>query len=389
MVRSNESTVQRSGSTDDNWNSKINVAFPPCTTELLSLINTSGEKDDITKFFIEYFKFEKYEFEFKTDDISILDKNLKISEWPTECCICNPLINLTGNRNITTKDTKPLLQRLFIGDLLWLFYFERMGIFQILGAILDSFACSGKLPISIKGDTKNSILTIILEIMVRQTKIGMSSTVRDRNCAYRTSLGWMTEAGRKLNLETEVNTGFNSLFHKFINNALEFYRDKRLAIAIKDTLTTKASAATLVSIGETLELLKKRFDPFFYGRNYYNTLAGIIWTISGMSIVRELRTTLGIPPAYDKPDEYIPAAYEILVMKRSITHGESNRYLLHKSCAENGRDILLDLETPISADLEKWLNSIENKVESYRTAYRTLTGIDLGASGTPAVEQQV
>jgi len=33
--------------------------------------------------------------------------------------------------------------------------------------------------------------------------------------------------------------------------------------------------------------------------------------------------------------------------------------------------------------------AIEAKVEGYRTAYRTLTGVDLGASPNPVIEQQV
>jgi len=31
---------------------------------------------------------------------------------------------------------------------------------------------------------------------------------------------------------------------------------------------------------------------------------------------------------------------------------------------------------------------VEAKIEGYRTAYRSLTGIDLGTSGAPQVEQQ-
>jgi hypothetical protein len=39
--------------------------------------------------------------------------------------------------------------------------------------------------------------------------------------------------------------------------------------------------------------------------------------------------------------------------------------------------------------LDQWLSQIEAKVEGYRTAYRTLTGVDLGASPNPVIEQQV
>lgn len=294
----------------------------------------------------------------------------------------------------------PSIKRLFIGDPVWLFFVERMGIFQILGAILDAFACNGRLPISngsIEPGIRDDITALVLEVMVRQTKMGMSSTVRDRACTYRTSLGWTSDVGRKLRLDTEANTGFNTLFHKFIFNALEFYKDKRLAVAIRGTAAPVAppSVATLITISDTLDVLKKRFEAFAYGRNYYNTLNGIVWVIAGMSVIRELRTTLGIPPAYDDPHEYIPAAYDLLVLKRPVTSGETNRYLVHRECARNARDILLDLEVIKHGDknpggeLENWLTQIEAKVEAYRTAYRTLTGVDLGASATPVIEQQV
>ena len=82
------------------------------------------------------------------------------------------------------------------------------------------------------------------------------------------------------------------------------------------------------------------------------------------------------------------------MLKRAVTHGETNRFIVHRDCARNGRDVLLDLEvidhldTNPGGELENWVTQIEAKVESYRTAYRTLTGIDLGASATPMVEQQ-
>ena len=421
----------------------VTVAFPPCSEELLALIKTTdvdpARKDDITKYFDEYFKFGQRHIVIEgdegdleqeldsallgclSDDIILLSGKEKQRAarltsadvgWPSECCICSPCLTLDGNRNALSgllsnqqTDTgnppvSPAIRRLFIGDIVWLFYFERMGIFQILGAILDAYACNGRLPISngsIEAGVRDDIIAVVLEVMTRQTKMGMSSTVRDRGCSFRTSLGWVPEATRKLNLNTNVNTGFNTLFHKFIYNALEFYKDKRLAVAIRGTAAPIAppSVATLITISDTLDVLKKRFEAFDYGRNYNNTLSGIVWAIAGMSVIRELRTTLGIPQAFNDPHEYIPAAYDLLVLKRPVTSGDTNRYIVHQECATNGRDILLDIEVidhkarNPGQELENWLTQIEAKVEAYRTAYRTLTGVDLGASANPAIEQQV
>lgn len=408
----------------------VTVAFPPCAEELLALIKTTdvpfNDKDDITRFFDEYFKFGQQHLIVEGDldgqldsalldclrppDIVLVKKEkgaasvpVGFDGWPSQCCLCSPCVTIDGNRNsLPPPPPNPAIhiKRLFAGDLVWLFYFERMGIFQILGALLDAFACNGRLPISngsVESGLRDDINALVLEVMVRQTKMGMSSTVRDRGCAYQTSLGWTSQSARKLGLDTSVNTGFNTLFHKFIYHALEYYKDKRLAVAIRGSAAPLAppSVATLITVSDTLDVLKKRFEAFDYGRNYYNTLSGIVWAIAGMSVIRELRTTLGIPPAYNDPHEYIPAAYDILVMKRPVTYGDTNRYIVHKECARNGRDILLDLEVIDHLDrepgreLENWLTQIEAKVEAYRTAYRTLTGVDIGVSATPVIEQQV
>ncbi|MBI4523812.1 MAG: hypothetical protein HY695_08385 [Deltaproteobacteria bacterium] len=396
----------------------VTVAFPPCSDELLALIKTTGvpaaDKDEVTRYFDEYFKFEQHNI--ITGNLAEhLDSALMnclrggvdfeptshrpFQAWPSDCCFCPTCVTLKGNRNPSDKTPAPEIKRLFAGDLVWLFYFERMGIFQILGAILDAFASNGRIPISngsLEVGLKDDIIALVLEAMVRQTKMGMSSTVRDRAAAYRTALGWTSDVGRKLGLDTEVNTGFNSTFHGFIYHATKFYDDRRLAVAIRGTAVpvSPPSVATLITISDTLDVLKKRLEAFSYGRNYYNALSGIVWVIAGISIVRELRTTLGIPPAFGDPHEYIPAAYDLLVMKRPVTHGDTNRYTVHRECAKNGRDILLDVEVidhlkrNPGEELDNWLTQIEAKVEGYRTAYRTLTGVDLGASATPTVEQQ-
>jgi hypothetical protein len=418
----------------------ISVAFPECSDVLLSLINPTnperdpktGKPDEITGFFNDYFMFCDHTV--IADDVdldNILDPNLLncAGKWfkgiPASNCPENAsgilarknfpprfppfwylpptCVELAGTRHLYTVNGRVpqgIIQRLFVADLVWLFYFDRMGIFKILGAILDDYAIKGRLPISngsVNASDKDDLINIILEAMVRKTKTGLSSTVRDRNISYRRGLGWILDEGRKLELDTVVNTAFTNLFHKFIQTALEFYKDKRLATAIQgiNTPVGKTSVATLTSIKDTIDLLLRSFDLFKYGRNYSNTLSGIVWAIAGMALIREMRTTLGIPPEYKDPDEFIPAAYDILIAKKSITPSETNRYDVHRDCAENARAILLDLEvidfqdTGVGGDLELWLDFIEGNIEGYRTAYRSLTGVELGEAGTPRIEQQV
>jgi hypothetical protein len=392
----------------------VTMAFPSCVEVLLGLIRTTGvgqdDKDEITTYFDEYFKFGVHEIIDASllrgeIDSALMDCLTKAgSRWPTPCCLCPSCIKLDGNRNgYASLPIVPSIRRLFIGDLVWLFYFDRMGIFRILGVILDDFARRGRLPISngsLGPDIRDDIAALVLEVMVRETKTGMSSTVRDRESSYRRTLGWTLDPQGRLKQDTQTNTGFSELFHTFVSHALEFYAARRLAVAIRGATVPAAppSAATLVTIGRTIDVLKKRFEVFDYGRNYYNTLNGIIWAIAGMTVVRELRRTLGIPEAFDRPHEYIPAAYDLLVAGRSVTEGETNRYTLHRDSARNARDLLLDIqvlghETTAFAEpggeLDRWLTQVEGRIEGYRTAYQALTGIDLGATGARRVEQQV
>lgn len=422
----------------------LSVAFPECSDVMLSLINPSKPeidprtgKDEITEFFNDYFMFCDHTVIVNDAALDgVLDPKLLecTGKWfqnvpPSNCgdiifedakgsrsfpprfppfwCLPPSCVKLAGKRHLyevfdDLPFPPPKIRRLFIADLMWLFYFDRLGVFKILGAILDDFAIKGKIPFSngsvnATGQIKDDLLAIVLEAMVRKTETGASSTVRRRNISYRRTIGWVLDEGRKLELDTVVNTAFTNLFHKFIQTALEFYKDKRLATAITGISSSvgKTSVATLTSIKDTIDLLKRAFEQFDYGRNYSNTLSGIVWAVAAMALIRELRTTLGIPSEYNTPDKYIPAAYDLLVMRGSGTSGETNRYDVHRDCAENARAMLLDLEVinhqdaSIGGELETWLNIIEGSVEGYRTAYRSLTGVDLGEAGMPRIEQQV
>jgi len=402
---------------------KLTVAFPACSGDMLSLIDSTKADDDIARLFTEYFAFVRHRTlgnEFvgtdgsrKLQDLDpVLDGGLNRCAtedgkaplvWPSDCCICRPCVTLQGTRDNPDPKTLPAkITRLFIGDAVWLFYFDRMGIHQILGALLDAYAYTGTLPISngaLDAGVKDDMVALVLEIMVREVKAGQSSGVRDRTAMERLALGWTTEYGRKLSVNSQVNQSFNSLFHKFLYLALEYYRDRRLADAIQgvnfDAPGGRISEATVTALRETMVLLKKRFEPFYYGRNYNNTLSGIVWTIAGLSVLRELANTIGIPNTMRDLDEIVPAAYDLLVLKRPITSGETNRYIVHRDCGRYGRDILLDMEVlnldlaDDNASFKDWIDLIESKVEGYRSAYRAMTGIDLGQKGgMPTIEQQ-
>ena len=368
-----------------NGQPRQTVAFPPCANELLGLIK-SADGDEITKFFKEYFKFLPHrifgqqlvngnlkeleplvEGNLDPDLFDCVDTDVITSQqsksrydtppppWPSECCICNPCVTLDGNRNPPPNPpftTIPRVKRLFLGDVLWLFYFERMGIHQILGAILDAFAYTGRLPISngsgrIQAGVRDDITALVLEVMVRQTKMGMSSTVRESQLA-------LPEGAR---LEPTLGAGVQPRYRsqQELQRSLPQVHLQRARVLQGQTpgrrdpghgrCLTPPSVATLITIRDTVDVMKRRFEPFDYGRNYYNALAGIVWTVAGMAVIRgaggdardsgRVRSRGRVHP---------PAAYDLLVLKRSSAQGDPNRFLLHRDCAQNGRDILLDLE---------------------------------------------
>ncbi|HSF51035.1 MAG TPA: hypothetical protein VLA74_09780 [Nitrososphaeraceae archaeon] len=302
---------------------------------------------------------------------------------------------IPANYNI---DTDNRLNKLFVGDTMWLYFFERMGIFKIIGGILDDYANNGKYPIP-----SNDFTSLIIEMMIREIKKGTASTIKDRAYTYARTLGWklttqVTEIDRD---KVMVNNGFTKLFHKFITSALYFYKEKRLAEAIKGVQVTPPSTATVITIQDTISLLKNSLESFRQGRNYYNTLNGIIWVIAGLDLIYRTRDNFGIPLSYQSLEQLIPAAYNIIVEKKSINSADPNRYKLHYECAQDARDVLIDIDAlpyqePQAVfsfsnfdQLRLWLNIIEPRIEGYRGAYMALTGIDLAKEGYLNIEQEI
>ncbi len=307
-------------------------------------------------------------------------------QWP----IPEPCVAVDGRRG-TLELT---VRRLLAGDLIWLFYMERMGLFQILGAILDDYALVGRHPIS-----SRQLPTVVVEAMIRELRSGLGSTTRDRDVAYRRCLGWTSEVGRTLGSEASPNRAFSAQFHRLIRLALQFYRDRQLAVAIRDVVTpTRASTATLIAIRDTMRVLQKSCEVFEYGRTYTTTLNGIVWTIGALTVIRDLRRDLGIPDSYESPWEYVPAAHGLLVEPGGFdrrSQPDPNRYFAHRECANAGRNLILDVEVlPINDRdfaspgglLEAWLDLAESSVEGYRTGYHSLTQINL-ADGEPVAGQ--
>jgi hypothetical protein len=281
--------------------------------------------------------------------------------------------------NLSTKG-------LTVGSLIWLYYYERMGIFKILGVLMDDYNYRGKYTISGSRKDKNgnaNTYSVLMDLVCTLYRLGIGSNLRDRICTYQRVLGVSIE--NNLGIESERNTGFMQTFNKSIGYMLEYYKTKQLAQAIQaqsGTTQPRSSVATQTSIRDTINLLKQQFEPFEYGRNQINTFLGIATVHATLCLVNMLRKEIGIPDQYERPEEFIPAAYDILVTKKSKTLNETNRFIVYDNCASYGYRLLTDIETldltqittiATGSTLDTWLNDIEGIVEGYNNAFKSVS----------------
>ena len=276
---------------------------------------------------------------------------------------------------------------LTVGSVIWLYHYERMGIFKILGALLDDYNYRGKYTISgsRKSTNNNSVAySTLMDMICTLHRLGIGSNLRDRICTYQRVLGVTIE--NNLGIESEQNTGFMQTFNKLLDYMLEYYKAKQLAQAIQSqnggVIQPRSSVATQTSILDTLNLMQQQFEPMQYGRNQINTFLGIATVHATICLVNMLKAEIGIPTQYEKPEEFIPAAYDILVAKRPVTLNEVNRFIIHDNCASYGYRLLTDIETAdinqlttiaSGATLDVWLNDVEGWVEGYRNAFKSIS----------------
>lgn len=267
------------------------------------------------------------------------------------------------------------------GTLIWLYFYERMGIFKIAGALMDDYNYKGKYPISSRIGTDGKFANDYSELMEEISllyRIGMSSNLRDRICAYQRVFGVTVE--NNLNADSEKNEGFMKTFNKLIEYMLEFYKAKQLAQAIQSGGGNgRSSVATQTSIRDTIIVLKQHFETMEYGRNLINTYIGIATVYATICLIRLVKDEIGIPRQYDAPEEFIPAAYDILVLKRPVTPSAVNRFSIYDNCASYGYRLLTDIQladisqfraSSLNSPLDAWLNDVEGIVEGYNNAYK-------------------
>lgn len=318
----------------------------------------------------------------------------------SDCCLPCSCITLCGNRRLlirilkNTPIQKLKIRRLYFGDLVWLFFMERMGTFKILAVLLDDFATNGKYPFDIF-----DVSSIILNTLVEHSKMGLTSRVRDRESAYIRTLGWKQPHLRRETEKVIINTEMNKLLHNFISLVLEWYKDRH-ANEVTQALvsgTTASSTDSLIVIRERIKQIKIVSEAFNYGRITVVTLNGILEVIVTFALLFRVRDKLGVPQTFTKLDDIIPAVIEKLGLAKNIANPAVNAFSVHHDAAKELRDILLDLEVLDFEDLDElttWLYLSHAKFERFRRAYLDLTNIDLAkpeyrTQENMRIEQQV
>jgi hypothetical protein len=340
-------------------------------------------------------KFEEVESRYKKNNSS------QAITYPVQQCIdaegtefCLPVFNYQRQASLSTvpPDSGFLLSDLnfatgglSVGAVIWLYFYERMGIFKILGVLMDDYNYRGKYTISGSRADKNgnaNSYSTLMDLICTFYRAGVGSNLRDRICTYERVLGVTIE--NNMGIECVQNTGFMQTFNRLINYMLEYYKTKQLAQAIQSqngSTQPRSSVATQTSIRDTMNLLKQQFEPIEYGRNQTNTFLGIATVHATLCLVNLLRKEIGIPDQYENPEEFIPAAYDILVAKKTPTLNETNRYIVHDNCASYGYRLLTDIEkanlgafsiVASGSNLDIWLNDIEGVVEGYHNAYKSI-----------------
>ena len=290
---------------------------------------------------------------------------------------CSPFFQyIRPSIGIKNIDSNYNLSQLGMGSVIWLYYYEKMGIFKILGALLDDYNYKGKYTIKIKEP-----YAVLIEHISTLYRMGIPSNLRDRVSLYEKSLGVSVDNG--YGMTVTQNESFMKTFDGILKQALEHYSYRRLDNAIGSaTGAARSSVATLTTIKDSLENLKSQFQPFYYGRNTINTFIGIATVYATICLVRLIKSDIGISNQFDKPQDFIPAAYDILVMGKPAVNTDSNRFITYDNCASYGYRLLTDFElvdtslfnpsSNLDDPLNLWINSIEPLVEGYKKAVKTI-----------------
>lgn len=332
--------------------------------------------DEVGECFADYFRFGGEPGDLRSPVPRTPCDVAAVPVWP----IPATCVRLEGARG--ALETYPTLRRLFVGDVVWLFYMQELGIHQIVQVLLDDYETQGRHPFDVTRP-----YALVLEGMVRERRGYLGSRPLDRENLFRRVVGWTGDPQAKA--EAAVNTAFAEHVDQLMALLARFYATRDLAVQLKESMggtgPGPVTTSNLTAIQDTIQLLRRAMRTLEYGRNYANALVSLVWTVSGFALVRDVREVIGVPEPFTSADQYVPAAYDLLVAKGAASPTRINRYLAYRHLADHARDILIDVEVldTLESDealLRAWLDGIANRVLAYVAAYKALYDVDL-ASG--------
>lgn len=377
---------QLNNSPDAPWPfSPLSAAFDPAADHLLWGCGQTNAAPEVREIFDAYFRFgapppiEGPGGPALTSPLPATTCGPAGSDWP----IPSTCLRLHGRRPVGEVPPRPELMHLFVGDVVWLYYHDEMGLLRIVQALLDDFESKGQHPFE-----RQKLYALVLETMVRERRTYLGTRPLDRESVYRQVTGWKTTNPPKS--DSVVNVAFAENFDQLMGLLGRFYRERELAVQIKESVggvgPSPVGTVSLMAIQDALRLLNRAMRTFRYGRNYTSALTGIVYVVAGLWLTREVRDKIGVPTPFTDPDQYVPAAYDVLIEKGTAITTKANRYLAYRSCAQHARDLLIDIEVlqTLESDealLRAWLNVVDTKVLAYTSAYQALYDVDLAAGG--------
>ena len=196
-------------------------------------------------------------------------------------CLTPACKTLEGNKRLGDYGPQPSgiagIRRLFIADTYWMYFMENMGLNTILKIILKDYELEGFYSIP-----NNSLASVVMEVMTRETRKGVSSTLSDRYYNYyriisnsppmliEPSIYWLPSQSKEeiISLGVSVNrlspSYLGEPLGRFFNTVLSYYRDRKITKAIQ----SQVDRSTPVDLS-IIDIMKTRFKTFDFGRAYY------------------------------------------------------------------------------------------------------------------------
>ena len=298
------------------------------------------------------------------------------------CCLPCSCLTLDGNRALLdlTVDPPKKIKNIEYADAFWDWFVERTDIDIIGGKILSDLEFGGKFQV-----LYDSPVGIISQVMINEINRGMSSRRKQRTSKSLKTIGMRLDkdyAGLKLS-DIEIAPGM-IIGLQLIAKMEDFYNSRRVIQTIEKIAATQQSQQTIASIRTSIDLLKRTSEKFRYGTNAHNTLLSIAWKLAYFYLLLATGRQIGL--SQERLDDIVDAARNMLILNKIGTPSDKSKTRIYVDCANNFRDLILHILSPMEFGERYWYNDDkikalldieEPRVETFIANFKEATGIDL------------